>query len=93
MSVAGSTSEIIRHSLSWTCPSLLVYASDSSYTYDKGMLDYFEYLLLILNMIDMLAVNNLLLLHGLDGEAGLGVVLQPGVLNISKCTCNTRNIC
>ena len=57
------------------------------------MLDYFEYLLLILNMIDMLAVNNLLLLHGLDGEAGLGVVLQPGVLNISKCTCNTINIC
>ena len=53
-------------------------------TYDEWVLKLLENLLLVFNMINMLAVNDFLLLHGLNGELVVRVVFQPCKLDISK---------
>lgn len=55
-------------------------------TYNEWMLDDLKYLLLILNVVHVLAVNDLLLLHCLDGKLGIRVIFQPGVFHISEGT-------
>ena len=53
-------------------------------TYDERVLKLLENLLLVLDMINMLAVDDFLLLHGFNGELVVGVVFQPCELDISK---------
>ena len=56
----------------------------AAFTYDKWMLELLENLLLVFDMVDMLAVDDFLLLHCLNGELVVRVVFQPCELNISK---------
>ena len=56
-------------------------------TYDEGMLQQLKNLLLVFNMIDVLRLDNLLLLHGLNGELGSRLFLQPRVFDVTEGTC------
>ncbi len=55
-------------------------------TYDEWMNQHFQDLFLVLDMIDVLALDDIDLLHRLDREFGIGVLLQPAKLDISEGT-------
>ena len=54
------------------------------FTYDEGMLQLLEDLLLVLDVVHVLAVNDFLLLHCLDRELVVRIVFQPCQLHISE---------
>jgi hypothetical protein len=53
-------------------------------TYDERMLDAFQDLLLVFNMIHMLALDNICLFHGLDGILVLRLTLNPAYSHVTE---------
>lgn len=54
------------------------------FTYDEWMNHDFENLLLILNMVYMFALNDVLLLHCLNGNHFILIFLQPCELYVTE---------
>ena len=50
------------------------------------MINHLQYFLLILNMIDVLALNNIDFLHGLDSHLLIFILFQPSQFDITKGT-------
>ena len=53
-------------------------------TYNEGMLDLFQYVLLALDMIDMFALIDLSFFHSLDREFLPFVILGPAHSHVSE---------
>ena len=76
--------KLIEKDMINTCKKRRIQSRIATFTYDKWVLELLENLLLVFDMVDMLAVDNFLLLHGLNGELVVSVVFQPCELDISK---------
>jgi hypothetical protein len=59
-------------------------------TYDEGVVNGLQDVLLILDVVHVLALNDVVLLHGLQGELFRLVLLEIGDLYISKGAYNPR---
>ena len=55
-------------------------------TYDERVANHFEDLLFVLNMVDVLALDDIVLLHGFESKPLGLVLLQTCQLHISKGT-------
>jgi len=56
------------------------------YTYDERVLDAFENLLLVLDVVDVLALDDVSLLHGLDRVLVLLLSLDPADSHVTERT-------
>ena len=74
---------LIIHAESPNCDRALKMISD---TYDEGVLDALENLLFVLNVINVLALNDVGLLHRLYRVFVLGLALDPAHADITKRT-------
>ena len=57
-----------------------------SVTYDEGVANHFKNLLFVLDVVDVLALDDIILLHGLECEPLGLVLLEACQLDISKRT-------
>lgn len=50
------------------------------------MAEQLQNLLLVLDVVDVLGLNDVVLLHRLDGHLHAGVLLEPSEFDVSKST-------
>lgn len=53
-------------------------------TYNERMMQKFQNLLFVFNMINMLALYNIYLFHGFDGHLICRILLEPCVFHIAE---------
>lgn len=61
-------------------------------TYNERMDENLQNFLFIFNMINMLALNDLLFLHGFNCELSIFILFEPCVLYISECAYKAKDV-